>query len=282
MEKDKYIRFDWAMKRLLRNKADFSVLEGLLTVLMGEKITILEFLESEANQEEQYAKFNRVDIKARDSKGEIIIVEIQNTHEIHFLERILYGVSKAVTEHIGLGETYRNVKKVISISILYFDLGKGKDYVYHGTTRFVGIHSHDELEVSDKERNAIDRPRTPRDIFPEYYLLRVNEFNDVARTPLEEWVRYLKTGEIDDNAQAPGLPEARQQLKYYDMSAAERKAYRDHVDDLMILQESIEDSEKRGEKNKAHEIARNMKQMGLDASIISKVTGLTEEEIKQL
>ena len=30
------IRFDWAMKRLLRNKANFSVLEGLLTTLPGE------------------------------------------------------------------------------------------------------------------------------------------------------------------------------------------------------------------------------------------------------
>ena len=42
-----YIRFDWAMKRLLRNKANFSVLEGLLTTLLGENITIRDLLESE-------------------------------------------------------------------------------------------------------------------------------------------------------------------------------------------------------------------------------------------
>ena len=29
MKKDKYIRFDWAVKRLLRDKANFDVLEGL-------------------------------------------------------------------------------------------------------------------------------------------------------------------------------------------------------------------------------------------------------------
>ena len=40
IREDKYIRFDWAMKRLLRNKANFAVLEGLLTTLLGEKITI--------------------------------------------------------------------------------------------------------------------------------------------------------------------------------------------------------------------------------------------------
>lgn len=49
-QKDRYIRFDWAAKRLLRNKANFGVLEGFLTVLLGENIRILEILESESNQ----------------------------------------------------------------------------------------------------------------------------------------------------------------------------------------------------------------------------------------
>ena len=50
------IRFDWAMKRLLRNKANFSVLEGLLTTLPGEKIVIQKLLESESNQEDKFDK----------------------------------------------------------------------------------------------------------------------------------------------------------------------------------------------------------------------------------
>lgn len=78
-ENNKFVRFDWAAKRMLRDKANFGVLEGLLTVLLGEKITIEQILESEANQNTCDDKFNRVDIKALNSKGEIIIVEIQNT-----------------------------------------------------------------------------------------------------------------------------------------------------------------------------------------------------------
>ena len=94
-QKDKYIRFDWAIKRLLRNKANFGVLEGFLTVLLGEKIQIMEILESEGNQQREDDKFNRVDIRARNSKDEIILVEVQNTRELYYLERILYGVAKA-------------------------------------------------------------------------------------------------------------------------------------------------------------------------------------------
>ena len=71
-QQDRYIRFDWAIKRLLRQKANFGVLEGLLTVLLGEEVKIIELLESESNQQTIDDKFNRVDIKAKNSKGEII------------------------------------------------------------------------------------------------------------------------------------------------------------------------------------------------------------------
>ena len=46
---NKYVRFDWAVKRMLRDKANFGVLEGLLTVLLNEPVHIVELLESEGN-----------------------------------------------------------------------------------------------------------------------------------------------------------------------------------------------------------------------------------------
>ena len=163
-QQDKYIRFDWAVKRLLRQKANFGVLEGFLTVLLGENVKIIEILESESNQQTIDDKFNRVDIKARNSKDEIIIVEIQNTRELYYLERILYGVAKAITEHISLGERYYAVKKIYSISILYFDIGKGEDYLYHGQNHFIGVHTGDRLEVTTKEKDAIVH-KIPAEIF---------------------------------------------------------------------------------------------------------------------
>ena len=245
MEKERYVMFDWAMKRMLRDKANFAVLEGLLTVLLGEKITILEMLESEANQTHEDDKFNRVDIKAKDSKGDIILVEVQNTREVYYLERVLYGVAKAITEHISLGESYGQVKKVISVSILYFDLGKGNDYLYHGQTTFKGVHTGDCLELTTRQRDAIVR-KLPEEIFPEYYLIRVNEFNSVAKTPLEEWIRYLKTGEIRPDDTAPGLPEARSRLRYYDMDPIERHNYDEHINAVMIQNDVLENARLEG------------------------------------
>jgi len=290
---DKYIRFDWAVKRLLRQKANFGVLEGFLTVFLGEKVSIMEILESESNQQSADDKFNRVDIKARNSKDEIIIIEIQNTRELYYLERILYGVAKAITEHISLGERYYKVKKVYSISILYFDIGKGADFLYHGQNHFTGVHTGDRLQVNVKEKNAIV-PRMPAEIFPEYILIRVNEFDKVAVTPLEEWMKYLKDGTIRPDTTAPGLSEAREKLKYYSMSSKERQAYDEHLNALMI-QNDVLDSAKlegkiegriegriEGEIKGKLAVARNLKSMNLSIEQITQATGLPPEEIEKL
>lgn len=290
---DKYVRFDWAIKRPLRQKANFDVLEGFLTVFLGEKVTILEILESESNQLSAEDKFNRVDIKARNSKDEIIIIEIQNTRELYYLERILYGVAKAITEHISLGETYYKVKKIYSISVLYFDIGKGNDYLYYGQNHFVGVHTGDHLQVNVKERDAIVS-RMPAEIFPEYVLIRVNEFDKVAVTPLEEWMKYLKDGTIRPDTTAPGLSEAREKLKYFSMPPKERMAYDEHLSAVMI-QNDVLDSAKlegkiegraegraEGRDEERFSIARNMKQLGIPVDVIVKSTGLTSGEIETL
>ena len=297
---DRYIRFDWAIKRLLRQKANFDVLDGFLTVMLREEVHILEILESEGNQESAGDKFNRVDIKAKNSKDEIIIVEIQNTREVHYLERILYGVAKAITEHISLGEGYQKVKKVYSISILYFDLGVGTDYFYHGQNHFTGVHTGDRLRINMRDRDAVIT-RLPAEIFPEYILIRVNEFDKVALTPLDEWIEYLKDGTIRPDTTAPGLKEAREKLKYYSMSPQERLIYDRHLDAIMIQNDVIDTAKWEGRiegkaeglaegkaeglaegEAKLRQTAANMKRMGISTTDIADCTGLPAEEIEKL
>ena len=315
-EEDKYIRFDWAIKRMLRDKANFDVLEGMISVFTGEKdVKILELLESESNQDAYDDKFNRVDIKAKNAKGEIIIVEVQLSREIHYLERMLYGAAKAITEQLNLGETYYNIKKVYSINIIYFDLGKGKDYLYHGQVELRGVHTHDILSVTPKEEktmniptaeNATRRRKDPKEIFPEYYLIRVNEFNSLAKTPLEEWMAYLKAGIIKTDTQTPGLQAAREKLQYLMMDDRDRIAYERHMDALRIqndvignamadgleegmkkgmkkgLEEGMKRGKAEGERQKALEIAKNMKSIGLPTETIIQATGLSKAEIESI
>ena len=101
--KQKHIRFDWAVKKMLRSKANFGILEGFLCELLKEDVKILELIESEGNKETFDDKSNRVDILVKDSNERLIIVEIQNTRELDYFYKILYNTSKATSENIKEG-----------------------------------------------------------------------------------------------------------------------------------------------------------------------------------
>ena len=305
MSKNKYIRFDWAAKYMLRNKADFAIFEGLISILVKEKVTIIELLESESNKTSEDDKYNRVDIKVRNSKGEIILVEIQQSRELDYLQRILYGVAKVITEHVKSGQAYSQVKKVFSINILYFDLGEGSDYLYHGQAVLTGVHTGDELALTPHERDDL-KVVTPKDVFPEYFLIRVNEFDKLAVDPLDEWMRYLKDEYISPDTTVPGLREARERLEYLRMSPEEQRAYDRYLDNLVrdtdvmktkLLEAKLEgekqgraegeakgraEGEAKGRAEGIADTARNLKAMGLSVADIAKATGLTAAEIEAL
>jgi hypothetical protein len=119
-KKRKLITFDWAIKRLLRSKANFGILEGLLSELLKEDI---------------------------------------------------------------------------SINILYFDLGSCTDYIYKGTNGFIGLHDHDILELNAKQKQLFKKGSV-ESLYPEYYPIKINRFNDIAKDTLDEGIYFLKNEEI--------------------------------------------------------------------------------------
>jgi len=304
----KHIRFDWAVKKLLRSKANFGILEGFLSELLKEDIKILELLESENNKETDNDKQSRVDILVKDSNEHLIIVEIQNTREIDYFYKILYNTCKATSEHIKEGGSYRDLKKVITVSVVYFNLGQGEDYVYHGSTIFLGLHSNDTLTLS-KQQQKIFKADSVTAIFPDHYIIKVNEFDDNAKDSLDEWVYFLKNSEIKDEFTAKGLDEAREKLKAINLSEEELPAYRVYLEQLRYeasiaetirfdleyakeqglekglekgLEQGLEQGLIQGSKQNAKENAGKMLKDNLPIETISKYTGLTEDEINAL
>lgn len=306
-----YIRFDWAIKRLLRNKANHAVLEGLLFYLLDKKVKIKEFLESEGNQEDELDKYNRVDMLAEDEEGELFIIEIQNSHEITYFHRMLYGVSKAITEYISKGDPYDKVRKIYSVNIVYFELGQGKDYIYHGKTEFKGMNlTHDILKLSANQSEKflgikatdLKERKGAGELFPEYFILRVNDFDKVASTPLDEWIEFLKTGKIRENTKAAGLTEARESLRIDALPTKDKKSYYRYMESVQhmitLFDSSRYDGYQEGKaegmekgmekglaegKNKAKtESAKRFLDMGLSPEQVAQGTQLTLEEVLKL
>jgi len=296
MSARKLIGFDWAMKRLLRSKANFDILEGFLSELLKEDLNILEILQSESNKEDLTDKFNRVDLKVRNEKNEIVIIEVQYEREFDYLQRILYGTSRVITEHIEEKEPYSKVVKVISVNILYFDLGQGEDYIYQGTTSFIGLHKRDELELSEDQQELYGKERI-FELFPEYYLIRINNFDDIAKDTLDEWIYFLKNEEIKDDFSAKGLQKAKEQLDVLRLPEQERLAYDQYIDDLHYQASMVEssygigklkgrkESRKEGRKEGLREgklqVAGNLLEV-LDDATIAQKTGLPLEDVKKL
>lgn len=283
------VRFDWAMKKLLRSKANFGILEGFLSELLGRDLKIIDLLESESNRETEEDKYNKVDILVKLETNEIVLIEVQVNTEFDYFHRMLFGTSKIISEHMEAGQTYSNIKKVYSVNILYFDLGHGTDYLYHGTTSFVGIYKHDQLNLNEKQRRLYQKEYIHQ-IYPEYYLIKVNQFDDVAKNTLDEWIYFLKNEEVKDNFRAKGLSEAKVKLDSFKLPEQEREDYDKFVENLRYRESMTESSFNTGKiegkieggKVKAIEIAKKMKSAGMAKNVIQQMTGVSIDEMDRI
>ncbi|MGA0199329.1 MAG: Rpn family recombination-promoting nuclease/putative transposase, partial [Prochlorotrichaceae cyanobacterium] len=292
-----------------RDKVNFVILEGFLTELIGDAITIESILESESNKFTEDSKFNRVDILARSSDGKLVLIEVQNSTEQDYFHRMLYGTSSLIAEYLNQGEPYGNVKKFYSVNIVYFSLGRGDDYVYEGRLDFRGRHLNDRLELSSNQQELFKLQEIYQ-IFPEYYLLRVNKFDNQTKDNLDEWIYFLKNSEIKEEFSAQGLSEAKERLREERLEDAESEAYRKFIKDrqyeISILASTRAEAELEGWKKGVQEgleqgieqglqqgvvegqrlqqirIAQSLKRSRSPVAFIAEVTGLTIAEVNAL
>ena len=294
------IRFDWAIKRLLRNKANFGILEGFLSELLQEDIKIESILESEGNKETADNKTNRVDLLVQNAQQELVIIEVQSDYMQDYLKRMLFGTSKIIIDNMQQGMMYSQIKKVISVNIVYFDLGHGTDYVYHGTTNFVGLHHKDILNLSGQEE-IVYHSKLIAELYPEYYIIKVNQFDNISRNTLDEWINFLKNEEVKEGSKAKGLHEAKEKLDKLKLSNEERYEYDRYIENWRDSESKVQSSYKAGEINgivigeankeafaekKVRDeklaTARKCMQKGMPVADIVELTGLTAEEIIDL
>jgi hypothetical protein len=276
----KLVRFDWAMKRLLRNKANFDILEGFLSELLHEDFKIKQILESEGNKETEDDKFNRVDIlvenkRANWSSSKSRIPARPTTSSGCFTERqrSLWSISPK-------GSRILKVKKVYSVNIVYFDLGQGMTMCITGRLLSYGIHSNHELELSEKQKELFKKTSVS-DLYPEYYVIKTNRFNEVAKDTLDEWIYFLKTAEIKDEFTAKGLKAASQKLDILKLEPADRKEY-DRYMEAQRSDASFVETVKLEISSAIREVAENALIEGASPEFVAKITGLDMEDVQRI
>jgi len=220
-------------------------------------------------------------MKVKIDNAEIVVVEIQFDHQADFVQKVLFDVGKAITSQHRKGELFSDIKKVYSIDIIYFDLSQSTDYIYNGKTNFIGINTKEELKLTE-DKKSIYRAELLGDIYPEHYLIEVKKFDEKIRTRFDEWVYFLKTDEVKQEFTAKGLEEAKEKLDFLKLSLEEQADYDRKMDKRSSFNSVIYTGGLEGElRGKARGRVEG-KAEGISIDVISRVTGLSAEEIGEL
>ncbi|MCL2813224.1 MAG: Rpn family recombination-promoting nuclease/putative transposase [Oscillospiraceae bacterium] len=254
------ISFDWALKSILRQKDNFDILEGFLSDLLDDNITILELLESESNKDNTIDKFNRVDLKAKDGKGREVIIEVQHDKEPDYLERVYYGVSKSLMDNMKEGYRYRNVKKIISVSIVYWKMLE-QSYCIKGEMRFEDLTGGGREIKIGAERN----------VFAEYYFIQPEWFNDNIKTKLDEWVYLFKHSKVKGDIEATNIDKAKDKLDRLKMTDEERAAYESYKFNQTINEGVVQVKIDEAIEKNNEQIIQAMKANGMSDEEINKI-----------
>ena len=232
------ISFDYAIKDILRDKANFDVLSGFLTELLEKPVSVLEILESEGGTKSRDDKINRLDLKAKIDDGELAVFEIQYFDQIDFLGKVLFNACKAVVEQISSGDLF-DIKKVYSVNIAYYDIGAKNEYVFVASlNEFKGVHLDEVIPFS---QNLDPRSDIVKDIHPEYFLILPKKFDEKIRDEyghvvsdifkegtadkFDEWVYVLKNSMVKSDFTAAGIQAAGEKLDVLKMTPQQRAIY---------------------------------------------------------
>ena len=274
------ISFDYAIKEILRDKANFDILSGFLTELLCKPVSVQEILESEGNPGKPKGKTNRLDLKAKIDDGELAVFEIQYHDQIDFIGKVLFNTCKAVVEQVATGEPY-DVKKVYSINIAYNAMGADKEYVFVASlNEFKGTHFDETIPFAQNLEPLSKKVK--KDIHPEYFLILPKKFDEQIRTKFDEWVYVLKKSSVKSDFTAAGIQAAGEKLDVLKMTPEERAEYEREQQELINQKTQMLTAEIKGVEKGKIEVAQKMLHDGMPIEIISKYTGLSPEQITEI
>jgi predicted transposase/invertase (TIGR01784 family) len=273
------VSFDYAIKYLLRDKGDYSIVEGFISALLKTKgykdVKIIALLESESNKEDSKDKRSLADLIVEDEDKHKYIIEIERNVKDSFIHKSLFNTSRLIVDNLAQREDYTQILKVFHISLLYFPIGNGNGAIYHGKTIIHEIETNDKLSVhiKNKETNEVF---DATDILPEYFYISVPQFNDRLEKEIDDWLHVMKYDEVPKNYHSPYMAQIADKLSILKMTKDERNNYSYYQKKLYNDRDELQAAEARGEargKNEGKiEIAKNLLAQEIDVQTISVAT----------
>lgn len=291
MNNDKsLVSFDYAIKYLLRDKGDYSIVEGFISALLKtigyKSVKIVALLESESNKEDSKSKRSLADLIVEDEDRRKYIIEIERSVKDSFVHKSLFNTSRLIIDNLAQREDYTQIVKVFHISLLYFAIGSGNGAIYHGKTIAHEIETKERLSVHIKNQES-GEVFDATDILPEYFYISIPLFNDRLEREIDDWLYIMKYDEVPDNYHSPYMKQVAAKLSILKMTSEERANYSYYQKKLYNDRDELKAAEAKGEqKGRAEEnsrlkieIAKNLLAQGISVETVRVATGLSVREI---
>jgi predicted transposase/invertase (TIGR01784 family) len=264
---------DLAFKRIFGSERNKDILIHFVNDIFDlskNPVEEVTFLETNQNPRIAAERSSSVDILCRDQKGNRFIVEMQVAYDSSFEKRAQYYAAKTYIEQRDRGIEYKDLKQVTFLAITNFTIFSQKQgYLSH----------HHILDTKTGERDLEDFS------FSFLQLPQFNKTKDQLATTVDKWAYFFKYADEtkeEDLDQIIGndliLKRAYEELNRFSWSKGDLRTY-DSVDmkssaDRTRYEDGVGDGKK--------EIAQNSLKQGLSIEMISKITGLSKEEIEAL
>jgi predicted transposase/invertase (TIGR01784 family) len=288
------ISFDYAIKYLLKDKADYDIVEGFISALIGEEgykpVKIKSLLESESNKETRGLKKSIADLIVEDEDGNNYIIEIDRSYTDLFLHKACFNSSRLIVDNIGTNQDYLKIKKVFHINLLYFPLKNfnSKAPLHHGKVIFHEIDNLNPLDVhlTDSRKHHFDI----HNVFPEYFIISIALFDGIVRKEIDEWLYMMQNSEVREDFKSPYMKKVAERLNILKMNQIERSKYYDYVSESLkgrdyivsAREEGIQIGEAKGIEQGKIEIAKKMLTKNKTMEEIIELTELSYEQIEKL
>lgn len=259
---------DIMFKAFFSRAGNEKFLKSFLNAILGEEIKIKKVIhDARLEQMAREEKYGILDLDVELENGKIINIEMQMKNNNNMEERTTFYAGKKISEQLEIGYNYKQLKKVIIISILNYNFINLPEYV----TKTIRVaDKHREYEINNNV---------------EYYYIELKKFreqNPDMKEPINQWLAFIdmERGDLLEMAEKENktIKEAKE---YYEVLTGEAELKRLAEIRLMsaLEEQSALDTAKAEQRI---EIAKKLLEKGMEIEEIAEITGLSKEVIEKL
>lgn len=274
---------DFFIRYLLASKGDEDILENIVNAVLTnigfETVHNLEIINPYNLKDNQYLKESILDVKAKTNDNKKIIIEFQLFGNIDFLKRIYYYISKNIALELKTNEAYRDISQIISINFLDFNLNFNDSGKEHRCFKLIDTDNHD-ISLDMIQIHLIEIKRFKK-------ILEASTIEEIKKNKLLSWIEFFTSNDLNkiiDKLKEENniMSKVIEKYKIFTSDEESMQVYNAREAFLYGQEVMLKREREEGKKEEKYALAKNMKTENIDINLISKITGLSKEEIDNL